>query len=85
MTAATVTADREAQQIVMRYQGMAAWPSVALGFGVVAAFALVCTLGALRIIPLWAGLILTPIFYGGLIFVIFSMIFIIGAIVSASN
>jgi len=37
---------------------MAAWPSVALGFGVVAAFALVCTLGALRILPLWAGLIL---------------------------
>ena len=61
MTAATATADREAQKIVKSYQGMVAWPSVALGFAIIGSFALVCTLGAMRIIPLWAGLILNSL------------------------
>lgn len=40
---------------------MVAWPSVALGFAIIAGFAIVCTLGSLRIIPLWAGLIINSL------------------------
>jgi beta-carotene hydroxylase len=61
MTAATATADREAQKIIKSYQGMVAWPSVVLGFGIIASFALVCALGTMRIIPLWAGLIINSL------------------------
>jgi beta-carotene hydroxylase len=66
MTAATVSAaitpsEREAQKIIKPYQGMVAWPSVALAFGIIGSFALVCTLGALRIIPLWSGLIINSL------------------------
>ncbi len=56
-TPQTAEADRQAQKIVKSYQGMVAWPSVALGFAIIAAFALVCTLGAMGKIPLWFGLI----------------------------
>jgi beta-carotene hydroxylase len=66
MTSATVSAtnissERKAQKIIKPYQGMVAWPSVVLAFGIIGAFALVCTLGALRIIPLWAGLIINSL------------------------
>lgn len=50
--------EREAQALIRPYQGMVAWPSVALGAAIVAGFALVCWLAATRLIPLWAGLIL---------------------------
>jgi beta-carotene hydroxylase len=61
MTAATASADREAQKIIKPYQGMVAWPSVALAFCIIGSFALVCTLGAMRVIPLWAGLIINSL------------------------
>ena len=66
MTSATVSAtdissERKAQKIIGPYQGMVAWPSVALAFAIIGAFALVCTLGTLRIIPLWAGLIINSL------------------------
>ncbi|MHA1165833.1 MAG: fatty acid desaturase family protein, partial [Alphaproteobacteria bacterium] len=66
MTAATISAtnvssERKAQKIIKPYQGMVAWPSVVLAFGIIGVFALVCTLGALRIIPLWAGLIINSL------------------------
>lgn len=60
-TPETSQADREAQKIVRHYQGMVAWPSVALAFGIIAAFAIVCTLGAMRVIPLWMGLVLNTL------------------------
>ena len=56
--APNVPADRRALGLVKPYQGMVAWPTVLLALGIVAAFALVCTLGTMRIIPLWLGLIL---------------------------
>ena len=40
---------------------MVAWPTVFLALGVVAAFALVCAVGAMHIIPLWLGLILNTL------------------------
>ena len=59
-----IPSEREAQKLVRTYQGMVAWPSVALGFGIVVSFAAVCWLGALGVIPLWLGLILnTAILY----------------------
>ena len=66
MTSATIsstniTSEREAQKIIRPYLGMVAWPCVVLAFGIIASFALVCTLGALRIIPLWAGLIINSL------------------------
>ena len=61
MTAATVGADREAQKIIKPFQGMVAWPSVALAFAIIGSFALVCVLGSLRIIPLWLGLIINSL------------------------
>ncbi len=66
MTSATISAtnvssERKAQKIIKPYQGMVAWPSVILAFCIIGAFALVCTLGALRIIPLWAGLIINSL------------------------
>jgi beta-carotene hydroxylase len=54
-------ADRTALQKVRPYQGMVAWPTVLLALGIVAAFALVCTLATMRIIPLWLGLILNTL------------------------
>ena len=51
-------ADREALQKIRPYQGMVAWPTVYLAIGIVVAFATVCTLGTVGIIPLWVGLIL---------------------------
>jgi beta-carotene hydroxylase len=51
-------ADREALKLVKPYLGMVAWPTVFLAIGIVASFALVTTLGAMHIIPLWLGLIL---------------------------
>jgi beta-carotene hydroxylase len=50
--------DRQALTKVKPYQGMVAWPTVFLAIGIVGAFALVCTLGTMGIIPLWLGLIL---------------------------
>jgi len=61
MTAAISSADREAQRVVKHYQGMVAWPSVALAFAIIGSFALVCILGATGAIPLWAGLILNSL------------------------
>ncbi len=58
MTSAIATVDREARKIVKPYQGMVAWPSVALAFAIIGSFALVSILGAAGIIPLWAGLVL---------------------------
>jgi beta-carotene hydroxylase len=54
-------ADRQALQKIRPYQGMVAWPTVFLALGIIAAFALVCTLGTIRIIPLWLGLILNTL------------------------
>ena len=51
-------ADRQALTLIKPYQGMVAWPTVVLAIGIAGAFALVCTLGTLGIIPLWLGLIL---------------------------
>jgi beta-carotene hydroxylase len=59
--APNVPADRQALTLVKPYQGMVAWPTVLLAAGIVGAFALVCTLGAMRIIPLWLGLILNTL------------------------
>ncbi|HEY6921470.1 MAG TPA: hypothetical protein VI390_07690, partial [Methyloceanibacter sp.] len=59
--APNVPADRQALGLVRPYQGMVAWPTVFLALGVVAAFALVCALGAMHIIPLWLGLILNTL------------------------
>jgi len=56
-TSQTANADRAARKVIGKYQGMTAWPSVALGFGIISSFALVCTLGVLGILPLWAGLV----------------------------
>jgi beta-carotene hydroxylase len=56
-----VPADRRALAKVKPYQGMVAWPTVLLALGIVAAFALVCTLATMRIIPLWLGLILNTL------------------------
>ena len=61
MTAATTGTDRKAQKIIKPYQGMVAWPSVALAFAIIGSFALVCTLGAMRIIPLWTGLVINSL------------------------
>jgi len=61
MTAATASTDLKAQNIIKPYLGMTAWPSVALAFGIYAAFALVCTLGVTGVIPLWLGLILNSL------------------------
>jgi beta-carotene hydroxylase len=61
MTAAAVSADREARRIIKPYLGMVAWPSVLLAFGIIGSFALVCTLGVMRVIPLWMGLILNSL------------------------
>lgn len=60
-TPATAEADREAQKIIRNHQGMVAWPSVFLGFGIVTAFGTVCALGATGTIPLWAGLIINSL------------------------
>ncbi|GAB4240762.1 MAG: hypothetical protein Kow0032_28600 [Methyloligellaceae bacterium] len=60
-TPETADADRTAQKVIRNYQGMVAWPSVILAFALIASFALVCTLGAMRIIPLWAGMILNSL------------------------
>ncbi len=54
-------ADRQALRKIKPYQGMVAWPTVYLALGIVAAFAAVCTLGTLGIIPLWLGLILNTL------------------------
>jgi beta-carotene hydroxylase len=59
--APNVPADRQALTLVKPYQGMVASPTVLLAAGIVGAFALVCTLGAMRIIPLWLGLILNTL------------------------
>ena len=59
--APNVPADRQALGLVRPYQGMVAWPTVFLALGVVAAFALVCAVGAMHIIPLWLGLILNTL------------------------
>lgn len=61
MTVAMASADREAQRIIKPYQGMVAWPSVALAFAIIGSFAFVCTLGAIGTIPLWMGLILNSL------------------------
>lgn len=61
MAGATALADREAQKIIKPYQGMVAWPSVVLACAIIGTFALVCTLGAMRIIPLWLGLIINSL------------------------
>ncbi|RMF02585.1 MAG: hypothetical protein D6773_08450 [Alphaproteobacteria bacterium] len=60
-TPETADADRTAQKVIRNYQGMVAWPSVILAFALIASFALVCTLGAMRIIPLWGGMILNSL------------------------
>jgi beta-carotene hydroxylase len=57
----TAPADRQALQKIRPYQGMVAWPTLYLAIGIVAAFATVCTLGAMDIIPLWLGLILNTL------------------------
>ena len=54
-------ADRQALGLVKPYLGMVAWPTVFVAIGIVAAFALVTTLGAMHIIPLWLGLILNTL------------------------
>src|SRR5262245_23968591 len=54
-------ADRQALGLVRPYQGMVAWPTVLLAFGIVTAFALVTTLATMHIIPLWLGLILNSL------------------------
>jgi len=54
-------ADRRALGLVKPYLGMVAWPTVLLALGIIAAFTLVTTLGALHIIPLWLGLILNTL------------------------
>jgi len=51
-------ADREAQKLIKPYQGMVAWPSALFGLGCISAFALVCTLAVMGVIPLWLGMIL---------------------------
>lgn len=51
-------ADREAVRLIKPYLGKVAWPTVAVAAAIVGAFALVTTLGAMHIIPLWLGLIL---------------------------
>src|SRR5215470_2357843 len=51
-------ADRQALQLVKPYQGMVAWNTVFVAIAIVSAFALVTTLGTVRIIPLWLGMIL---------------------------
>lgn len=55
--------EREAQKIVKPYltQTGVAWPTVFLGFGCVAAFLTVMTLGFMGIMPLWVGLILNSL------------------------
>jgi beta-carotene hydroxylase len=57
----SAAADRQALTLVKPYQGMVAWPTVLLAAGIVAAFALVTTLAAKGIIPLWLGLILNTL------------------------
>jgi beta-carotene hydroxylase len=59
--APNVPADRQALTLVKRYQGMVAWPTVLVAVGIVVAFALVCTLATMRVIPLWLGLILNTL------------------------
>jgi beta-carotene hydroxylase len=54
-------ADRQALTLVKPYQGMVAWPTVLLAFGILAAFVLVTTLATMGIIPLWLGLILNSL------------------------
>ena len=54
----SVAVEQEAQLRARPYQGMVAWPSALLGLAVIGSFALVCTLGALGVIPLWLGLVL---------------------------
>ena len=59
-----IAAEREAQKLVRPYQGMAAWPTVALAAAIVAGFAGVCWLAVAGAIPLWLGLIVnTGILY----------------------
>lgn len=57
-TSETAEADRTAQKVVRHYQGMVAWPSVALAFAIIAGFTLVCALAATGAMPLWGGLVL---------------------------
>ncbi len=59
--APNVPADRQALTLVKSYQGMVAWPTVALAAGILAAFILVIALATMRIIPLWLGLILNTL------------------------
>jgi fatty acid desaturase len=54
-------ADRHALSLIRSHLGMVAWPTVFLALGIVAAFALVCTLTTMGIIPLWLGLILNTL------------------------
>lgn len=57
----TALADRQAFSAIKPYQGMVAWPTVWLGFGVVASFVIVVVLAVERTIPLWAGLLLNTL------------------------
>src|SRR5262245_57288792 len=54
-------ADRQALTLVKSYQGMVAWPTVALAFGILCAFILVIVLATMGIIPLCLGLILNTL------------------------
>lgn len=59
-----VASERQAQKLVRPFQGMVAWPSVALGAAIVISFAGVCWLAVAGAIPLWLGLVLnTGILY----------------------
>jgi fatty acid desaturase len=53
--------EREALMKVRPYQGMVAWPTVFLALGILIAFVAVTALACLRIIPLWAGLVLNTL------------------------
>lgn len=59
--APNLPADRQALTLVKSYQGMVAWPSVALAAGIFSAFILVIVLATTRIIPLWLGLVLNTL------------------------
>src|SRR4029078_3483417 len=50
-------ADREALKLVKPYQGMVAWRTVWVSVALVSVFPLFTTLGPMRIIPLWLGMI----------------------------
>jgi beta-carotene hydroxylase len=54
-------ADHQALKLVRPYQGMVAWSTVFVAIAIVAAFANVTTLGTMRIIPLWVGMILNSL------------------------